>query len=106
MLQRGPISLPSLSFLSRSLTSQVRFRLSGACQGHADRPVFKVLARNLKGRSHLFGFLMVNYVQVEGAVGREGICPNSASQQLKTLEIVNHGAEPLKGRLGGWDVLE
>ena len=106
MLQRGPISLPSLSFLSRSLTSQVRFRLSGACQCHADRPVFKVLARNVKGICHLFGFLKENYVQVEVAVGREGTCPNSASQQPKTLEIVNLGAEPLKGRLGGWDVLE
>jgi len=106
VLQRGPISLPSLSFLSRSLTSQVRFCLSGACQGHADRPLFKVLPRNLKGRSHLFGFLIVNYVQVEGVVGREGTCPNSASQPPKTLEIVNHGAEALKGKFGGWDVLE
>ena len=61
---------------------------------------FKVLARNLKGRSHLFGFLIVKYVQVEGAVGREGTCPNSASQRPKTLEIVNHGAEPLKRKLG------
>lgn len=48
VLQMGPISLPSLSFLSRSLTSQVRSRLS------ADHPVLKVLARNLKGRYHLF----------------------------------------------------
>ena len=50
-----------------------------------------------------FGFLIVKYVQVEGAVSREGTCPNTASQRPKTLEIVNHGAEP---PMGGWDVLE